>query len=68
MQLPDLSEISKAVAGGLVTALIALLARYGFQPSAVTVNAVGVIFTALISYAIGHIAVYFAPANKRTSI
>jgi hypothetical protein len=60
----DLPAISKAIAGGLVTALAAELARYGFHPSAETITATGVIVTALVSYAVGHIAVYFAPKNK----
>lgn len=60
----DLSTISKAVAGGITAAIIGLLARYGFQAHAETITAVGVIVTGLVSYVIGHVAVYFAPANK----
>lgn len=60
----DLSPVSKAVAGGLVTALVAEFAHYGFQPSATTVTALGVVVTAVVAYIIGHVAVYFAPKNK----
>lgn len=58
-----LSTISKAVAGGLIAATVAVLARYGFHPTPETVSALGVIETALVAYAIGHLAVYLAPKN-----
>jgi len=60
----NLSAISKAIAGGLVAVLVGEAARYGFQPSNEVVTAVGVIVTALVSYVVGHAAVYFAPKNK----
>lgn len=60
----DLAPISKAVAGGLVSAVAALLARYGFHPGVETVNALHVIVTAVVGYALGHVVVFFAPANK----
>lgn len=60
----DLSTVSKAIAGGIVAAGAALLARYGFQPDAPSVTAAGVIVTALVSYLIGHVAVYISPRNK----
>lgn len=62
----DLSPISKAIAGGLVTALVAEAARYGFHPQATTVTALGVLVTALISYAVGHVGVFLAPKNKKS--
>jgi hypothetical protein len=52
----DLSPISKAIAGGLVTALVAELARYGFHVAPVYVDAVGVLVTGVIAYVVGHIA------------
>lgn len=58
-----LSTISKAIAGGLITATISVLARYGFHTSPETVSALGVLETALVGYIIGHIAVYVAPSN-----
>lgn len=62
----DLSPINKAIAGGLVAALVAVAARYGFHPQATTVTAVGVIVTALVSYIAGHLVVFLAPKNKDT--
>lgn len=66
-QLLDFSNpgaISKAIAAGVVSALIALAARYGFQADAPTANAIGIIVTAVVGYVIGHVAVYFSPKNK----
>jgi hypothetical protein len=60
----DLSTVSKAIAGGITGAVVAVLAHYGFQPHAETITALGVVVTALVGYVVGHIAVYFAPANK----
>lgn len=63
--MPDaLAPISKAIAGGVVAAIVACLARFGFHASAETLNAVNVVVTAIIGYAAGHAAVYFAPKNK----
>lgn len=55
---------SKAIAAGLVSALIALLARYGFKIDAQTTTALGVISTVVVSYLVTHILVYLSPANK----
>lgn len=59
----DLSSISKAIAGGVVGLIVALVARYGFQADAPTISAIGVIVTAIVGYGVGHIAVFLAPAN-----
>lgn len=59
----DLSSISKAIAGGIVGAVLAVFAHYGFQPDGATVTALGVIVTALVGYIVGHIAVFVAPKN-----
>jgi len=60
----DLSTVSKAIAGGLGTLVVAELAKYGFHPDEVVVNALGVLETAVVSYVVGHTVVYFAPRNK----
>lgn len=60
----DYASISKAIAGGVVGLIVALAARYGFQPDAPTVTAIGVVATAVVGYLVGHLAVYFAPKNK----
>lgn len=60
----DLSPISKAVAAGVVTAVVAELARYGFRPTPDVVSALGVVATAVVGYLVGHVVVYFSPANK----
>lgn len=59
-----LSEISKAIAGGVVGLIVALAARYGFQADAQTASALSVVVTGLVGYLVGHVAVYLAPANK----
>lgn len=61
----DVSTISKAIAGGLVGLIVALAARYGFQPDAPTITALGVVVTAIVGYVAGHVVVFFAPANKK---
>jgi hypothetical protein len=43
----DLSNVSKAIAGGLAAALVGVLARYGFRPGPEYVSAMGVIITGL---------------------
>jgi hypothetical protein len=64
MDLPTaLSTMSKAIAGGIVTALVAELARFGFHPGDTTVSAFGVIITAVVAYVAGHLVVYFSPKN-----
>lgn len=60
----DLSTISKAIAGGIMGAVVAVAAHYGWQPHAETVTALGVIVTALVGYVVGHVGVYLAPKNK----
>lgn len=60
----DLSTVSKAIAGGVVTALVAEAAKFHFQPKATTVSAVSVVLTAVVGYLLGHLVVYFAPKNK----
>lgn len=60
----DLTTITKAIAGGIVGAIVAIAARYGFHANAPTVSALGVIVTALVGYVAGHVIVYLAPANK----
>ena len=60
----DIATASKAVAGGIVTALVAEAAKFGFQPKGATVSAVAVVVTAIVGYVIGHVVVYFAPKNK----
>lgn len=60
----DLSTVSKAIAGGLVSALVALAARYGFHPHPETITAVGAIVTIVVGYIAGHVVVYLAPKNK----
>lgn len=59
----NLSTISKAIAGGLISALVAVAAHYGWQPNGETVTAVGVLVTAVVGYVVGHVAVYLAPKN-----
>ena len=60
----DLSTISKAIAGGTVSAVVALGARYGFHASPEVLDALSVLVTAVAGYVVGHVVVYLAPANK----
>jgi uncharacterized membrane protein YeaQ/YmgE (transglycosylase-associated protein family) len=60
----QLSTMNKAIAAGIVGAVIAVLARFGFQPSGETVSALGVIVTALVGFVVSHVTVWASPANK----
>lgn len=60
----DLGTISKAIAGGVVTLVVSFVAHYGWTLSPVVHDAVATIAFAAVSYAVGHLAVYWAPANK----
>ena len=53
------TTFDKAIVGGLVSAILALVARYGFQPTTEQVTFLGVAVTALVPYVITHAAVYF---------
>lgn len=60
----NLSSISKAVAGGLVTLVVSFVAHYGWTLSPVIHDAVSSISLAVVSYVVGHLVVYLAPKNK----
>jgi uncharacterized membrane protein YeaQ/YmgE (transglycosylase-associated protein family) len=60
----DVSGFTKAIAGGIVGALVAVVAHFGFKVDAVTANAVNTLVVAVVGYVVGHVVVYFAPANK----
>lgn len=53
------TEYDKAIAGGIATAVVALLARFGFHASPEQITAIGVLVTAVVGYVVGHLAVYF---------
>lgn len=59
-----LKTVSKALAGALVSAVVALAARYGFNADQTTQDALEVIVTAILGAVIGFIGVYVAPKNK----
>ncbi len=59
----NLTTFDKAITAGIISALTALVARYGWQPSGEAVNATSVLITLLVSYTVGHLAVYWK-ANK----
>lgn len=59
----DLSSVSKAIAGGLAAVVISYFARHGVNLSPVVTDAGNTLLVALVSYAVGHLAVYFAPKN-----
>jgi hypothetical protein len=64
----DLSNISKAIGGGVAGLLIAELARYGFHPAPVYTDALGLLVTGLVGYLAGHVIVYLSPANKPSTL
>lgn len=68
MDLSQLSTMNKAIAGGIITAVVGELARFGFQPKGNSLTVLSAIVTALVSYAIGHLVVFFAPKNKETGV
>lgn len=59
-----LQTVSKAIAGALVSAVVALAARYGLNLDQATQDALGLLLTAFFAGAAGFIAVYIAPKNK----
>lgn len=61
-----LQTVSKAVAAFIVTALVGIAARYGFNADQNTQDALGFVVTGLISGGLGYVAVYLAPKNKET--
>lgn len=58
------TTINKAIAGGIVGLVVALAARFGWQPDAPTITALSVVVTSVVGYAVGHLTVYFFPKNK----
>jgi GH25 family lysozyme M1 (1,4-beta-N-acetylmuramidase) len=55
--------VSKAIAGGVTSMILTVLARYGFDVGSQNVTLLGIAITAVVAYAIGHVVVYFAPRN-----
>jgi hypothetical protein len=64
----NLASMSKAIAGGLVSAIVLELGRYGFHPGPEVITAAGVVGTAVVGYVIGHLVVFLAPANRAKSL
>jgi hypothetical protein len=58
----NVATVSKAIAGAIVTALVALLAQHGVIISPDVNDALNVLLAALI----GFIGVYIAPKNRGT--
>jgi hypothetical protein len=65
--MTPLTPFDKAIIGGLTSAVLALAARYGFQPNGEQVTLLGVLLTALVPYIITHAAVYFS-RNKNKGV
>lgn len=61
-----LKTVSKAIAGAVVTAVVALMSRYGFNADETVQSALEVIVTAAIAAITGFVTVYLAPKNKET--
>lgn len=56
--------INKAIAGGLVTLVVAWLANYGWTLSPIMNDALNSLMFALVTYVAGHMIVFLSPANK----
>jgi len=61
----NLTEFDKAVAGGLVTALVAWLSHYGVTLSPLVHDFVASVALTAVTYVFGHVIVYFAK-NKNS--
>ena len=61
-----LQTVSKAIAGAIVGAIIALAARFGFNTDETTANALDVIVTIILGTATGYVGVYLAHKNKES--
>lgn len=59
-----LSKVSKAIAGALVTMLVAYLTKHGATFEPLVLSAVNTLAEALVSALVGYFAVYWAPKNK----
>lgn len=59
----NLSNVSKAIAGAVAAALIAVLAKYNVVLDVDQSMAVSVLLNGLVAAVIGYVAVYFAPKN-----
>lgn len=54
----NVTNQDKAIVAGLVAAVGAVVARFGWQPNGEAVNLLNVVLTALVPYAVAHVAVY----------
>lgn len=64
----NLSNQQKAIAGGVVTAIVALFAHFGWQPDGQAMNFLNIVVTIVTGYIVGHLGVYFAPRNVDPSV
>lgn len=62
----NLTPYDKAIAAGVVSLVVAWLARYGVTLSPVVHDATASIALAVVTYLVGHLTVYFAK-NKVTA-
>lgn len=60
----ELSKVSKAIAGALVTMLVAYLAKHGVTLDPVVSDAVNTLIAALLAAVAGYVTVWLAPKNK----
>lgn len=59
-----LSSVSKALAGALVTMLVAYLMKHGITLEPTVTSSLTVVVEAAVSALGGFLAVYFAPKNQ----
>jgi len=60
----EISKVSKALAGALVTMLMAYLVKHGVTLEPVVGDSLITLLDALFSAVAGYLAVYWAPKNK----
>lgn len=61
----DLSQISKAVAGGIAAVLVAYFAKHGVNLSPIVTDAGNTLLLVVVSYVVGHLVVFLAPKNAQ---
>ena len=62
----NLTNFDKAIAAGIVSAIVAWLSRYGWTLSPVVHDALASVSLAVVSYLAAHVTVYMAK-NKGTN-
>lgn len=60
----NVSAVSKAIAGAIITTLVAYLMKHGITLEPVVTDSLATLLDTLLSALFGYLAVYLAPKNK----